>query len=367
MKPRLILIILGLALLALLAACGEQATQPPATATPTPPVASMPTTQPAPTGTPTVPPPATEVPAPPVPSDTPAPPTATPVPPTPVPPTATPGVTRYTVQPGDNLTGIAARYGVNVDRLAQVNGITDPNMLFAGQVLVIPDGSAPLPPTPTAPPGPVDGTLVHYTVQPGDGVFAIARRYNTTVDAIVARNNLDNPNYVMSGQVLEIVVGDKTSKPASNGAPTPTPRPMNQPVTKPGSSAAPPAIDQNKGGKWIDVNISTQTLTAYEGNKAVFSTLVSTGVSWHPTVVGTYKIYAKYLADDMSGGEGAEYYYLPAVPYTMYFYGGYAIHGTYWHHNFGHPMSHGCVNLPTDAAEWVYNWAPMGTTVVTHW
>ena len=87
--------------------------------------------------------------------------------------------------------------------------------------------------------------------------------------------------------------------------------------------------------------------------------LVSTGVAAHPTVVGTFKIYAKYLADDMSGGYGAEYYYLPAVPYTMYFYGGYAIHGTYWHHNFGTPMWHGCVNLPTDAAKWMYNWAPM--------
>jgi LysM repeat protein len=351
------LIILGLALLALLAACGEQATQPPATATPTPPVASMPTTQPAPTGTPTVPPPATEVPAPPVPSDTPAPPTATPVPPTPVPPTATPGVTRYTVQPGDNLTGIAARYGVNVDRLAQVNGITDSNMLFAGQVLVIPDGSAPLPPTPTATPGPVDGTLVHYTVQPGDGVFAIARRYNTTVDAIVARNNLDNPNYVMSGQVLEIVVGDKTSKPAPR--PTATPVPTLPPAPPPGSPSE---------GKWIDVNLSTQTLVAYAGDTPVFTTLVSTGVPAYPTVVGTFKIQTKLRYDDMRGGSGADAYYLPDVPYVMYFYtGGYALHGTYWHHNFGQPMSHGCVNLPTDAAAWVYNWAPIGTTIQIHW
>jgi LysM repeat protein len=351
------LIILGLALLALLAACGEQAAQPPATATPTPPVAAIPPTQPAPTGTPTVPPPATEVPAPPVPSDTPAPPTATPVPPTPVPPTATPGVTRYTVQPGDNLTGIAARYGVNVDRLAQVNGITDPNMLFAGQVLVIPDGSAPLPPTPTAPPGPVDGTLVHYTVQPGDGVFAIARRYNTTVDAIVARNNLDNPNYVMSGQVLEIVVGDKTSKPVPR--PTATPVPTLPPAPPPGSPSE---------GKWIDVNLSTQTLVAYEGDTPVFTTLVSTGVPAYPTVVGTFKIQTKLRYDDMRGGSGADAYYLPDVPYVMYFYtGGYALHGTYWHHNFGQPMSHGCVNLPTDAAAWVYNWAPIGTTIQIHW
>ena len=57
-------------------------------------------------------------------------------------------------------------------------------------------------------------------------------------------------------------------------------------------------------------------------------------------------------------------YYLPNVPYVMYFLAGATRHtGTYWHHNFGHPMSHGCVNLPTPAAQWMYNWASMGTTV----
>ncbi|MDQ2807092.1 MAG: L,D-transpeptidase family protein [Chloroflexota bacterium] len=212
------------------------------------------------------------------------------------------------------------------------------------------------------------GKLLKYVVQPGDRLYSIAAANSTTVDAIVARNNLKDPNTISAGQTLELLVGDMISKPAANAAaPSPTPMSMTKTVTKPGATKAPPAIDKNVPDKWIDVNISTQSLTAYEGNTAVFSTLVSTGVSWHPTVVGTYKIYAKYTADDMSGGQGAEYYYLPAVPYTMYFYGGYAIHGTYWHHNFGHPMSHGCVNLPTDAAKWIFNWAPMGTTVTTHW
>jgi lipoprotein-anchoring transpeptidase ErfK/SrfK len=60
-------------------------------------------------------------------------------------------------------------------------------------------------------------------------------------------------------------------------------------------------------------------------------------------------------------------YNLPNVPYTMYFYRGYAIHGTYWHNNFGSPMSHGCVNLATPDAQWLYNWAPMHTRVVSHY
>jgi LysM repeat protein len=329
----------------------------------------------------------------------PAPAAPAPAAPAPAAPAAPASGATYTVKAGDNLSTIAANYGVSQDALASANGISNPNLLVSGTKLTIPGKAAPVksaPPTgqtPTPAPAPAGakatptlvtapapapsepkvvpaagtGEAVKYVVKSGDQLYSIAAKYNTTVDAIVARNNLKDANAIRAGQTLEILAGDKISKPSSSGAPTPTPQPMNQPVTKPGSDKAPPAIDAGRSGKWIDVNISTQKLTAYEGNTPVFSTLVSTGVSWHPTVVGTYKIYAKYLADDMSGGEGAEYYYLPAVPYTMYFYGGYAIHGTYWHHNFGHPMSHGCVNLPTDAAKWVFNWAPMGTTVVTHW
>jgi lipoprotein-anchoring transpeptidase ErfK/SrfK len=60
-------------------------------------------------------------------------------------------------------------------------------------------------------------------------------------------------------------------------------------------------------------------------------------------------------------------YYLPNVPYTMYFYRGYAIHGTYWHHNFGTPMSHGCVNMYTPDAEWMFYFSSVGTLVNIHW
>lgn len=70
----------------------------------------------------------------------------------------------------------------------------------------------------------------------------------------------------------------------------------------------------------------------------------------------------------MRGGNrfSGNYYYLPGVPSVMYFYQGYAIHGTYWHHNFGQPMSHGCVNLTIEDAKWFYDWAEVGTTVITH-
>jgi len=137
----------------------------------------------------------------------------------------------------------------------------------------------------------------------------------------------------------------------------------NQPAARTAPAGAP--VTQ---AKWIEIDLSEQHLWAWQYDRAVFDTAVSTGTYLHPTPTGTFAIYAKYVADDMTGGTPGtpEYYYLPDVPYTMYFYLDYAIHGTYWHHNFGTPMSHGCVNLPTPAAEWVYYWAPIGTTVWIH-
>jgi lipoprotein-anchoring transpeptidase ErfK/SrfK len=117
------------------------------------------------------------------------------------------------------------------------------------------------------------------------------------------------------------------------------------------------------GERWIDVDISAQEVTAYEGNTPVRTFIVSTGVAAHPTVLGRYHIYVK-LRYDLMVGPG---YYLPNVPFVMYFYEGYSLHGTYWHHNFGTPMSHGCVNMYTPDAEWLYNWASVGTLVNIHW
>jgi lipoprotein-anchoring transpeptidase ErfK/SrfK len=114
--------------------------------------------------------------------------------------------------------------------------------------------------------------------------------------------------------------------------------------------------------RWIDVDLSEQRLIAYQGNEPARSIRVSTGLPRTPTVVGRFKIYVKYKAVRMSGPG----YDLPNVPHTMYFYRDYALHGAYWHTNFGRPMSHGCVNLPLPDAEWLYDWASVGTLVVVH-
>jgi len=115
-------------------------------------------------------------------------------------------------------------------------------------------------------------------------------------------------------------------------------------------------------GRWIDIDLSEQTLRAYEGSELVGSFLVSTGINKYPTETGQYHIYVKYLSSLMHG----EDYYLPDVPYSMYYSGDFSIHGTYWHHNFGTPMSHGCVNMDISEAEWLYNWASIGTLVNIH-
>lgn len=122
--------------------------------------------------------------------------------------------------------------------------------------------------------------------------------------------------------------------------------------------------------KYIDVSLSGQVLTCFDGGKAQFVTLISSGIDRYPTPTGTFAIYSKTPSTRMRheyGPGNPDNYDLPDVPYAMFFSGPYSLHGTYWHSNFGTPMSHGCVNLPTPAAEWVYNWAPVGTMVYVHW
>ena len=118
--------------------------------------------------------------------------------------------------------------------------------------------------------------------------------------------------------------------------------------------------------RWIDVNLSTQTIVAYEGDTPVFSTLVSTGMWNFPTVTGDFHTYLKYESQDMNGYLLGYDYYLTDVPYVMYFYEDYAIHGAYWHNSFGTPMSHGCVNVSPVDAGWLFEWAPVGTLVSVH-
>lgn len=147
--------------------------------------------------------------------------------------------------------------------------------------------------------------------------------------------------------------------------PTETPVPTNGP-NSPGALEKfqldlPAGLGSNE--RWIDVNLSTQTLMALEGNEVIQTFVVSTGRAGTPTVVGEFRIWVKVRIQDMSGPG----YHLRDVPYVMYFYEDYGTHGTYWHDNFGTPMSAGCVNMTIDDAYWLYQFASVGTIVKVHY
>ena len=111
--------------------------------------------------------------------------------------------------------------------------------------------------------------------------------------------------------------------------------------------------------RWIRVDLSEQTLIAYERDKPVRAFIISSGLPGTPTVTGEFRIRAKVRSQTMSGGseELGTYYSLPNVQWVQYFYEDYGFHGSYWHNNFGNPMSHGCVNMTNADARWLFDWA----------
>lgn len=154
--------------------------------------------------------------------------------------------------------------------------------------------------------------------------------------------------------------------------PTPTPTPTHTPMptfvapqTQSGPVNRPFGVGSSE--RWVDVNLTKQTLVAYEGDTPVLTTLISSGTWQHPTVTGQFRIYLAYKSQTMDGRRLGYDYYLEDVPYVMYFYEDYALHGTFWHNNFGTPMSHGCVNMKTSDAGWLYDWASIGTLVNVHY
>ncbi len=110
--------------------------------------------------------------------------------------------------------------------------------------------------------------------------------------------------------------------------------------------------------KWVSVDLYEQVLVAYEGEFPVFATLVSSGLPEWSTNEGLFNVYLRRERTLMSGAYGQpDFYYLEEVPWTMFFDGDIALHGTFWHDGFGYRQSHGCVNLSIMDAHWVYNWS----------
>ncbi|MGB8252671.1 MAG: L,D-transpeptidase family protein [Anaerolineaceae bacterium] len=185
---------------------------------------------------------------------------------------------------------------------------------------------------------------------------------------------IDHSSQRMNGELFKpsltpTETPEPTFTPESTFTPEPTststPEPNNSEESQDGLDVAAPEIPLNiiQDERWIDVDLTNQRTYAFEGSTLIRTFIVSTGTQYHPTITGQYHIYVKYRYDDMAGPG----YYLPDVPYTMYFYKGYSLHGTYWHDNFGQPMSHGCINMTIPDSEWLFYWASVGTLVNIHY
>lgn len=262
---------------------------------------------------------------------------------------------QHTIQRGETLGSIARQYGVSSELILRANNISDPNLIYYGQVLniwtpetvddganadaaetttdlntdtVSPSGSAPL----------------MHQVKNGETLGKIAYYYGVSITDLIAVNGLANPDRINVGALLKI--------PGRNADPI--------------SSTNPDVLAEYAGthatiteGKQVVVDLSEQRVYAFENGTLVFTALVSTGLPDTPTVLGDYNVYVRLESQTMSGPG----YYLPGVQWVQYFYSGYGLHGAYWHDNFGHPMSHGCVNLANADAYWLYRWAAIGTPV----
>lgn len=271
----------------------------------------------------------------------------------------------HTVQRGEILSQIAGQYGVTVEAVMQANSISNPNRIIVGEELqiwaspefleeqeiidkAIAEANAAdqaVTETNTA----TESTeRQEYIVQRGEYLSQIARKFNVSWVAIAEINGITDPDTVYAGMTLLIpngsdVLSQNVSYASYNNI---------QPVT----TEPDPRIGT---GREIVVVLSTQMVYAYEDGELRHSALSSTGLPATPTVQGDFKVWNKTRSQTMSGPG----YYLENVEWVMYFYQGYGLHGTWWHNNFGQPMSHGCVNLTNEDAKWFYDFASVGTPV----
>jgi lipoprotein-anchoring transpeptidase ErfK/SrfK len=132
--------------------------------------------------------------------------------------------------------------------------------------------------------------------------------------------------------------------------------------------------DAPEGQRWIEIDLSEQRLTAYQGDTPVMDTRVSTGKNnyidpknsqnneYTETVTGHFRLQTMYEKTRMRGRG----YDTPDVPWAMYFFRGFAIHGAYWHNDFGQRVSHGCINMRVEEAKQLFAWANIGTEIIIH-
>lgn len=302
----------------------------------------------------------------------------------------------HVIAAGDTLTNVAQRYNVTLADLAAYNQIVDLNHVMLGQELRIPPVGVTInvPAVRTLP-----GAEGYHVMRQGEALGAIARQYGVTLDELLALNEIENPNLVRMGTLLRLTAeveapaaaraavanfvtytvkqGDTLSEIAQAYATSTGQITKDNKLADPNVYAGqelriyPPATALTAfgvdapvdGARRIVIDLGDQTLTAYQGDVQVLHVYVSTGKAATPTLPGEFAIYQKLDSQHMTGDD----YDLPGVPWVMYYFDEFAIHGAYWHANFGVPTSHGCTNMTIADAQALYRWAPLGTPVTVQW
>ena len=258
----------------------------------------------------------------------------------------------YTVQPGDTIFLLAGKHGISLSRLMSINGFSSEEWLQVGQELLVPHALAPAPqpahlvsalqpapPIAEMQPGQIRPAV--HTVQTGELLADIAEWYGVNPAALARLNGLQNDSIPEPGRALRVPSVDALE--------------LLQGMSQRLAQARYPTLAE----RWIEVDLKEQLAIAYEGVIPVRVFVISSGVEDSPTITGAFRIWVKIAMQDMRGGSRAagDAYHVTEVRNVQYFHEDYGFHGTYWHSNFGTPMSRGCVNMTEEDAKWLFDWA----------
>jgi LysM repeat protein len=257
----------------------------------------------------------------------------------------------YTVQPGDTLARISRDYGVDLNALAVANHLVNPNLIFPGQILIIPDATlseeAAEAAGPSPPPVQLAAPAGEHVVQPGDTLYRVAITYGLTIQDLQHANSLPNVNVIFPGQRLRIPANGAALAGATPAPPPPAP----------------------VAAKRIVVDKSEQRAYVYQSGELLWTFVVSTGMPGSDTWNGTFQVRSKIP-------EAYAYNWALRMPYWLGFYHtGYLENGFHalpimssgailWEGYLGTPVSYGCVILNYPDAQTLYNWAEIGTQVI---
>jgi LysM repeat protein len=287
----------------------------------------------------------------------------------------------HIVEAGETLGQIARRYGTDVGTLLALNDISNANLVYVGQKLVVSNGGGPTQAgrdeaqwedestERAAPSNQRQG--VGWEAQDSDGPY---QRAGVGWDPQAAQfSPYRDPQRRQAHPAEESSASNSESNDEEWNRPTVRGSPYladweevhsERNSYPPGRSWEPQPSEPTSrekalvGEKWIDIDLSDQVLMAYQGDTVVRRFTISSGSVRYPTVTGTFYTYARIEVQDMSGGSHAvgDYYFQADVPWVQYFFEGYAIHGAYWHNSFGTPIGRGCINMRVEESRWLYDW-----------